>query len=99
MADFFDRLRVRKSVLKRTTKRKELPEVVLYLEWLGGEARRRVLDAEGGEHVLTDDVVQSNYKLVSNAQAKKLIATHWKGDVAAKQQPVRNEPKRATDPG
>lgn len=89
--DFFDRLRVRKSVLKRTTKRKELPEAVLYVEWLSGEARRRLLDAERKEHVLADDVVQSNYKLVNNAQAKKLIASHWKEDVAAPQKPVRKE--------
>lgn len=91
MSDFFSRLRVRKSVLKRTTKRKELPEAVLYVEWLSGEARRKVLDAEGGEHLLTDDVVQSNYKLVSNAQAKKLIDAHWKDHVVAPQPPVRKE--------
>ena len=92
MSDFFDRLRVRKSVLKRTTKRKELPEAVLYVEWLSGEARRRLLDVARNEHVLNDDVIQSNYKLVSNAQAKKLIASHWKDDVATPQQPVRKEP-------
>lgn len=91
MSDFFARLRVRKSVLKRTTKRKELPEAVLYVEWLGGEARRRVLDTDRKEHLLTDDIVQSNYKLVSNAEAKKLIASHWKEDVATPQQPVRKE--------
>jgi hypothetical protein len=91
MSDFFDRLRIRKSVLKRTTKRKELPEAVLYLEWLSGEARRRLLDVARKEHLLADDVIQSNYKLVSNAQAKKMIASHWKEDVAAPQQPVRKE--------
>jgi hypothetical protein len=89
--DFFDRLRVRKSVLTRTTKRKELPEAVLYLEWLSGESRRRCLDAERKEHLLTDDVVQSNYKLVSGGQAKKLIASHWTEDVGAPQKPVRKE--------
>lgn len=91
ISDFFSRLRIRKSVLKRTTKRKELPEAVLYVEWLSGEARRRVLDAERKEHVLTDDVVQSNYKLVSNAVAKKLIESHWKADVGEPQKPVRKE--------
>ena len=91
MNDFFTRLRVRKSVLKRTTKRKELPEAVLYVEWLSGEARRRVLDAERKSHVFTDDVIQSNYKLVSNAVAKKLVASHWKEDVGEPQKPVRKE--------
>ena len=91
MSNFFERLRVRKSVLKRTTKRKELPEAVLYVEWLSGEARRRLLDAERTEHVLTDDVIQSNYKLVSNAQAKKLIASHWQADVGEPQKPMRKE--------
>jgi hypothetical protein len=91
MADFFTRLRVRRSVLKRTTRRKSLPEAVLYLEWLGGEASRRLLDVERQEHVLTDDVIQSNYKLVSNAQAKKLIASHWQDEAAQAGEPVRNE--------
>ena len=91
MSDFFTRLRIRKSVLKRTTKRKELLEAVLYLEWLGGEAKRRVLDAARQEHVLTDDVIQSNYKLVSNTEAKKLIAAHWQADMGEPKKPVRNE--------
>ena len=89
MNEFFDRLRMRRSVLKRTTKKKELPEAVLYLEWLGGETSRKVMDPEGTEQVLTDHVLESNYKLVSNAEAKKLIAAHWSKQVAKPQEPVR----------
>lgn len=92
MVDFFTRLRVRKSVLKRTTPRKALPEAVLYVEWLSGEASRRLLDAGCNEHVLTDDVIQSNYKLVNNAQAKKLIESHWQDEVAKAGEPVRKQP-------
>jgi hypothetical protein len=90
MSDFFARLRVRRSVLKRTTKRKDLPEAVLYLEWLSGEAKRKVLDGAGQEHVFADDLLQSNFKLVNNAEAQKLIDAHWKKHVAEPQAPVRN---------
>ena len=65
MSEFFDRLRMRRSVLKRTTRRKDLPEAVLYLEWLGGEMSRKVMDPEGNKQVITDHLLESNFKLVN----------------------------------
>ena len=76
MNDFLSKARAQRTVLKRTT-RQALPSPVLYMEWLTGESRRKVLDVDGKEHLLTDLVVQSNYKLVTGAQAKELIAKHW----------------------
>lgn len=74
----FDKLRARRSVLKRTnSNRKELPKLVLYLEWLGGTSQRKVMDSEQNEHVLDDKIVQSYYKLVSGSEAKDLLAQHW----------------------
>ena len=67
----------------------DLPATVLYLEWLGGETSRKVLDSERKEHVLTDAVVQSHYKVVSGPQAKELIEAHWAKDAAEPQAPVR----------
>jgi hypothetical protein len=77
MNDFLTKARAMKSVLKRTRGRAELPSPVLYMEWLSGEMKRRVLDTDGKEHLLPDAVVQSNYKLVTGGQAKELIAEHW----------------------
>lgn len=47
------------------------------MEWLAGEGKRRVLDTRGKEHLITDKVLQSNFKLATGADAKKLIAAHW----------------------
>ncbi len=91
MADFFSRLRVRRSVLKRTTKRKDLPPAVLYLEWLSGENSRRVMGPDGQAHVFTDDLLQSHFKLVSNTEAQRLIEAHWQKEIAPTQEPVRKE--------
>ncbi len=87
---FFDRLRSRRSVLKRTRKRDDLPEVVLYLEWIGGEAKRRVMAPDGSEHVFADAVIESNYKSASKQEAEKLIEAYWKKEIAQPQEPVRN---------
>lgn len=89
VSDFFERLRARRSVLKRTRKREDLPEAVLYLEWIGGEGARKLLDPEGKEHVLPDAVVESNYKSASKAEGKKLIEKYWKQQAAKKQEPIR----------
>ena len=75
--DFFSKLRVRRSVLKRTGKFSELPEKVLYVEWLSNEGKRKVLDVEGKEHAITDRKMQSNYKMATRRAAKKMIAEHW----------------------
>ena len=77
MSDFLSKARTRRTVLKRTRDRADLPSPVLYMEWLAGESKRRVLDTAGKEHLLTDNVVQSNYKLMTGAQAKELIEQHW----------------------
>ena len=77
VSDFFSKLRIQKSVLKRTRKRDDLPREALYIEWLAGEGKRKVLDTRGKEHLITDKVLQSNFKLATGADAKKLIATHW----------------------
>lgn len=93
MDDFFSKLRARRSVLTRTRKRTELPTAVLYLEWVGGEAKRKLLDPEGNEHTLSDTVIQSNYKVASKSQAKALIEKHWAEAVAPKQTPVSHPPQ------
>lgn len=77
MNDFLNKARAMKTVLKKTRSRSDLPSPVLYMEWLSGEAKRRVIDTQGAEHMLADAVVQSNYKLVTGGQAKELIAEHW----------------------
>ena len=75
--DFFGKLRPYKSVLKRTRPRHELPTTLLYVDWLSGEGKRKLFDSEGNEHVITDKLLQSNYKLSTGAAAKKLIKEHW----------------------
>jgi ubiquinone biosynthesis protein Coq4 len=77
MNDFLQKARAMRSVLKRTRGSTDLPSPVLYVEWLSGEMKRKVLDVEGKEHFLPDAVVQSNYRLVTGSQAKDLIAEHW----------------------
>jgi hypothetical protein len=65
--------------LKRTTSTQggELPRLVLYVEWLAGENKRRVVDTEGKEHRLNDRIVESSYRLVTGGQAEELLAEHW----------------------
>lgn len=77
MNDFLSKARANRSVLKRTSGSAQLPSPVLYVEWLSGEMKRKVLDKEGKEHMLADKVLMSSYKLVTGAQAKDLIAEHW----------------------
>ena len=47
MSDFLNKLRSKRTVLTRTQKRPQLPETVIYIEWLAGAAQRRVVDTEG----------------------------------------------------
>ena len=75
--DFFSKLQAYRTVLERTRPRNELPTQVLYLEWLAGQGKRRVLDAEGAEHVIADKTLQSNYKMATGSASKKLIAQYW----------------------
>ena len=75
--DSLSKLRVFKSVLKRTRNREELPREALYVEWLAGEGKRKLLDTRGKEHIITDKLLQSNYRLATGSDAKKLIAAHW----------------------
>lgn len=89
MNDFFSKVRSRRTVLKRTRPSPELPPAVLYLEWLNVEGKRKVLDPEGNEHVLTDKVLMSNFKIVSKTEANKLIEAHWKDQIAKVQEPAR----------
>lgn len=77
MQDYLSKARAHRSVFKKTRGRSDLPSPVLYLAWLSGDSKRRVLDTEGHEHDLQDGVLQSNYKLMTGAQAKELIAAHW----------------------
>lgn len=90
MTDILQKLRPRRTVLKRTTKKAELPEAALYLEWLGGEMSRKVVDTAKKEHILSDQLLLSNYKIASSAEAEKLIAEHWKTEQPKKQATVRN---------
>jgi len=75
--DFLGKLRPYKSVLQRTRPRHELPTQLLYVDWISGEGKRKLLDLEGNEHVITDKLLQSNYKLTTGASAKKLIKDNW----------------------
>jgi hypothetical protein len=74
---FLEKLRPYKSVVRRTRAKADLPEELLYADWLGGEGSRKMIDLQGNEHVITDKVLQSNYKLATGAYAKKLIKEHW----------------------
>ena len=74
---FLEKLRPFKTVLKRTSSRQEFRTELLYVEWLTGEGKRKLLDYGGGEHVLTDKELESNYKMATGGAAKKLIKEHW----------------------
>jgi hypothetical protein len=79
MADILGKARAGRSVLKRTNAKQgaELPALVLYMEWLAGESKRRVLDIEGKEHRIPDRIIESSYRLVTGGQAQELIEKHW----------------------
>lgn len=79
MADILSKARAGRSVLKRTNAKQgnELPSMVLYMEWLAGESKRRVLDVEGKEHRIPDRIIESSYKLMTGAQAQEAIEKHW----------------------
>lgn len=89
MSDFFTKLQARRTVLKRTTKRKDMPSEVLYVGMLQGQKARQVLDMEGNEHAIDDLSLQSNYKLEKGSKTKTLIETHWKEHVAKPGEPIR----------
>ncbi|MED5465109.1 MAG: hypothetical protein VX699_10670 [Myxococcota bacterium] len=74
---FFEKLRPYKTVLQRTRPRHELPVAVLYVRSFMGEGKHQVLDATSAEHVITDKLLESNYKMATGAAAKKLIKEHW----------------------
>ena len=74
---FFEKLRPYKTVLQRTRPRHELPVAALYVRTLVGEGKHQVLDAGSAEHLITDKLLESNYKMATGATAKKLIKEHW----------------------
>jgi hypothetical protein len=75
--DFFSKARAGRTVFKRTTKSKEHPEHVLYMEWLPGQMKRRVLDTEGNEIELGDKVLESQYRYITSGQAKAAVEKYW----------------------
>jgi len=77
MSTFFDKLKPRRSVLKRTKVRPDLPKLLLYTDWLPGKHQRRLLDIEGNPHELDDNIVESYYKLSKGSESTKLIDDHW----------------------
>ena len=79
MADILAKARAGRTVLKRTTSTQgsDLPRLVLYMEWLAGENKRRVIDTDGKEHRLNDRIVESSYRLLTGGQAEELMAEHW----------------------
>ena len=91
MAGFLDKLRARRTVLKRTRKGADLPAAVLYVEWLSGEGKRKVLDTDGGEHALPDKVLESHYKVCNKTDGQKLIDAHWAETVAGPGETVRKD--------
>ena len=62
---------------------------MLYIEWLGGENKRRLMGPDGTEHVLADKLVESYYKIAGKHDGNKLIEAHWSEEVAKAQEPVR----------
>ncbi len=76
MSEFIEKMRPRHTVLKRTRPRTDLPKLLLYMD-MPTTAKRRLLDSEGEEHELADNIVESSYRLVTGAQAKTLIEEHW----------------------
>ena len=77
LQNFLEKLRPYKTVLKRTSSRREFAAELLYVEWLAGEGKRKLLDHDGNEHVITDKSLESNYKMATGGAAKKLIETYW----------------------
>jgi hypothetical protein len=78
MADILGKARAGRTVLKRTnTQQANMPKLVLYLEWLAGENKRRVLDTENKEHRIDDRTIESSYRLVTGNQAQELMEKHW----------------------
>ena len=74
---FLDKLRPYKTVLKRTSNKQDFAFELLYVEWLAGESKRKLLDRSGGEHTLADKDLLSHYKVATGSAAKKLIKEHW----------------------
>jgi len=77
MATMLEKMQTRRTVLKRTRPRADLPALALYVETVAGQPKRKVLDTDGKEHVLDETLLQSQYKLVTGPQAKELIDQHW----------------------
>ncbi|MEK7704834.1 MAG: hypothetical protein AAB426_07735, partial [Myxococcota bacterium] len=67
----------KRSVLKRTRSRADLPAVVLYLGPLSGQMKQKVMTPEGSEQDLADGVMSSYYKLVTGTKGKELLESHW----------------------
>jgi len=74
---FLDKLRPYKTVLKRTSSKQELPFELLYVDWLAGEGKRKLVDRAGAEHTIADKALLSHYKVATGGAAKKLIKEHW----------------------
>jgi len=70
-------MHVKRSVLKRTRNSSDLPALVLYVDMVAGQTKRRVVDSDGNEHVIDETVLQSHYKLVTWTQAKELLGKYW----------------------
>lgn len=77
MNDFLSKVRAGRTVLKKTGGPAHLPSPVLYVEWLSGDNKRRVKDADGLAHDLSDKIVQSHYRTITKVQAKALLEAHW----------------------
>ncbi len=70
-----DKLKGGKSVLQRTKPGKDLPRLVLYVGI--APAGYAVRAPEGTEHVLTQQVLASHYKVASGKKAAALMQEHW----------------------
>jgi hypothetical protein len=104
MADILAKARAGRSVLKRTNSTQgggELPKLVLYMEWLAGENKRRVVDTDGKEHRIPDRMIESSYRLVTGGQAEELMGEHWPaqlGDTAPAKPAAKPAPKAEAKP-
>jgi hypothetical protein len=79
-----DKLLAKRSVLERTKKQDNLPNLALYTQWLGGTGQRRLIDIEQGEHIVDDKTVKSCFRMLTGSQSKALIKEHWPSFVKSK---------------
>ena len=93
MKNFLEKLRANRTVLKRTKNIPGLPKLAIYVEWLSGQFKRRVIDELGQSYDIDDNIMQSAYKMVTGGQARVLIGKYWSALQQAASEAVSAVPK------